>query len=139
MKVKTLRQCEHFHTTASEFYDLMMISKKHAAFSGAPAKISTKVGGNFSVYDGYAEGTHLELFKGRKIKQTWRASDWPAKHFSTVTFTFRKPDEGGCTVDFIQEGIPQGQFNAISEGWSEFYWEPIRAFLARKKDEEDRN
>jgi activator of HSP90 ATPase len=138
MKLKTIRHSIHFHSTAGEIYELLMISKRHAAFSGSPAKISVKVGGPFTAYDGYIEGTNLELFKGKKIVQSWRTTEWPKGHFSTVTWTFRKPDEGGVTMDFLQEGVPLEFFSKIEEGWHEHYWEPMKAYLARLRDEEDR-
>ena len=95
------RQSVHFDATPSQIYELLMISKKHAAFSGEPAKISTKVGGNFTAYGDYIEGKNIELFKGKKIVQSWRTSEWPKGHYSRATWTFRLPAEGGCTMDFI--------------------------------------
>src|SRR5258708_1115689 len=110
VKIKTLRHSVHFDASPSEIYEMLMISKKHAAFSKSPAKISSKVGGHFGAYEGYAEGKNLELFKGRKIVQLWRSSDWPRGHYSTATWTFRLPDGGGCTMDFVQEGVPAADF-----------------------------
>ena len=133
VKVKTIRQSVHFDATPSEIYELLMISKKHAAFSGEPAKISTKVGGNFTAYGDYIEGRQIELFKGKKIVQSWRTSEWPKGHYSTATWTFRLPAEGGCTMDFIQEGVPLEHFVAISEGWKEHYWDLMAQYLEAEK------
>jgi uncharacterized protein YndB with AHSA1/START domain len=58
-------------------YDALMSSRHHAKFTGAPASISKKEGGSFSVFGDYATGNNLELIPGKKIVQTWRADNWP--------------------------------------------------------------
>jgi hypothetical protein len=50
-----------------------MDSRKHRAFTGAPAKISRKPGGAFSCYGGHLTGVTLETVKGKLIVQAWRA------------------------------------------------------------------
>jgi len=71
-----------------------MDSRKHARFTGGSARISRKVGGKFSVHDGYAEGRNLELIPDMKIVQTWRASDWPEGLYSNVTFELNETKIG---------------------------------------------
>ena len=137
MKSKTLRQSVFFKATPAQICELLLISKKHSAFTGSPAKISTKVGGPFTAFDGHIEGTHVEIFKGRKIVQRWRTVNWPKGHYSTATWTFRSPDGGGCTMDFVQEGVPLEHFNSISQGWEEKYWEPMAAYFKEHDDDED--
>ena len=75
--------------SAQEIYDALMDSKKNSLFTNGKASISKKVGGKFSAYDGYATGKNLELVEGKKIVQTWRASDWKESDVdSIVTFSF---------------------------------------------------
>ena len=75
MKTRTIRQTVAFKATPHEVFEALMDSKKHSEFTGGKAKISRNVSGKFTAYDGYAEGTNLELVKDKKIVQTWRASD----------------------------------------------------------------
>ncbi len=86
MKTKTIRQKVTFKASAHDVYEALMDAKKHARFTGGPAKIGRKVGGTFSVYDDYVTEKNLELVLDKKIVQTWRASDWEEGHFSTVVF-----------------------------------------------------
>jgi len=67
-----------------------MDSGKHAQFTGGEAKISRKVGGKFTAFDGYSEGVNIELVADKKIVQTWRASDWPDGQYSQVTFSLKE-------------------------------------------------
>jgi len=129
MKTKNIRQSVQFKAAPLAVYEAMMDVKKHARFTGASAKISRKVGGGFSAYDGYCEGKNLELKAGKTIVQSWRSSDWPEGHFSTVTFEMAK-NSRGTQLRFSQTGIPESQVIAIREGWKEFYWKPMKKMFA---------
>jgi activator of HSP90 ATPase len=74
---KTITQKVVFKNTSSkELYDLYMNEKKHSEVIGGSAKITTKIGANFSAYDNYITGKNLHLLKDTIIVQTWRGSDW---------------------------------------------------------------
>jgi uncharacterized protein YndB with AHSA1/START domain len=76
METKTVKQSVTIKVSPHDVYEALMDSRKHAQFTGDKASISRKVGGKFSVFDGYSEGTNLELIQDTKIVQAWRASDW---------------------------------------------------------------
>ena len=128
MKTSAMKQTITFKTTPHEVFECLMDSKKHEEFSGDPAEINRKVGGTFSAYGGYCYGRNLELVKDKKIVQTWRATDWPEGHFSTVSFTFARVKDG-TKMTFTQKGIPPGELNSIKEGWNDFYWKPMKKTL----------
>lgn len=126
--MKSFRQKISFRASAHDVYEALMDSKRHAKFTGSRAVISRKVGGTFSVYDGYAVGHHRELIPDKKIVQTWRAADWPEGIFSEVIFQIIAT-KSGCTLSFSQKGIPKGNFSSIKQGWIEFYWNPMKELL----------
>jgi len=130
MKTKTIRQSVTFKASPKTIYEMLMDSRKHAAFTGSKAKISRKVGGKFTAYDDYISGTNLELVPNKKIVQSWRGNDWPEGHFSQATFAF-KAVKGGTRLTFIQTGVPAEQYEGIKKGWIEFYWEPMKAVLGK--------
>jgi hypothetical protein len=49
-----------------------MDSKRHAAFTGAPAKIDPRVGGGFAAWGPHIRGVNVELIKNKRIVQAWR-------------------------------------------------------------------
>ena len=132
MKTKTIRQSVTLKTTPHEVYEALMDSRKHARVIGAKARISRKVGGRFSAYDGYIEGVNLNLVPDKKIVQSWRGSDWPKGHYSRATFSLKKV-KNGTHLTFTQSGVPDQYYNDISQGWRDYYWKPMKEMLTKKK------
>ena len=130
MKNKTIRQTISFHASAHDVYELLMDEKKHALFTGGSARISRDVGGAFVTNDGYSDGKNVELVPDAKIVQTWRSSDWPDDHYSALTVTL-PPAPSGTNLSFVQTGVPDDQYEEISQGWYDYYWNPMKAALKK--------
>jgi activator of HSP90 ATPase len=130
VKTKTIRQTVTFKASPHDVYEALMDSWKHSEFTGGKASISRKVGGKFTAYDGYAEGTNLELVKDKKIIQTWRADDWQEGHYSNVTFELEIV-KGGTKLKFTQTGVPEDQYDSIRQGWVEYYWDNMKKMLEK--------
>jgi activator of HSP90 ATPase len=130
METKNIKQSVTIKASPHDVYEALMDSKKHSQFTGGKAMISRKVGEKFSAFDGYSEGTNLELVPDKKIVQSWRASDWPEGHYSTATFSLKEFD-GGTHLNFTQTGVPDEQCPDISQGWRDYYWTPMKAMLEK--------
>jgi len=130
METKTIRQSVILKASPHDVYEALMDSKKHAKFTGGKASISREVGGKFSAFDNYSEGVNLELVADKKIVQSWRAEDWPEGHYSKATFSLNKV-EGGTRLTFTQSGVPKEQFEDVSQGWKDYYWEPMKEMLGK--------
>jgi activator of HSP90 ATPase len=130
MKTVTIRQSAKFKASPHEVYEALMDSRKHSKFTDAKAGISRRIGGKFTAYDGYIEGVNLELVPDEKIVQSWRGSDWPEGHYSKATFTMRQV-EGGTRLTFTQTGVPENQYESISQGWRDYYWKPMKEMLEK--------
>jgi activator of HSP90 ATPase len=113
MKTKTIKQKVSFKTSPHDVYDALMGSKKHSIFSKEEAKISRKVGGKFSVFDGYATGKNIELIPGEKIVQAWHASDWETNVISTVTFELHQT-KNGTQLIFTHGVVPVEHSTSIA-------------------------
>lgn len=123
-----IKKTIYFDATPHEVFEALMDEKKHAEFTGSGAEIDRKVGGEFSVWDGYATGVTKELIPDKIIVQTWRASDWPDGVESIVKFEFTE-ENGKTKLDFTQTGIPEDQIDEITDGWESFYWRPMKEYL----------
>jgi uncharacterized protein YndB with AHSA1/START domain len=134
MKTKTIRQSVFLPGTPLEVYRALTTSKGHSGFSGAPARISPKVGTTFVVWGGYIHGKNLELVPGKRIVQSWRPSEetWPLDYFSTVSFLLA-PEKGGTRLTFEHSGVLPDHAGHLSSGWKESYWVPLATYLAKGK------
>ncbi|MBI3573023.1 MAG: SRPBCC domain-containing protein [Candidatus Kerfeldbacteria bacterium] len=125
----TIKQSVTIKASPKEVYEALLDSKKHSLITGDTAKMSRTVGGSWSAFGGYATGKNLELVPNKKIVQTWRASDWPAGHESTATFSLAKTKDGTKIV-FTHVHVPANQIRSIAGGWQEYYWEPLKRFFS---------
>ena len=125
-----IQQTVTFQASPHDVYEALMDSAKHAAFTGEAAEISREVGGAYSAYGGYITGKNLELLPDQKIVQSWRAVDWPAGKFSTVTFLLL-PIPGGTRLNFTHVDVPDGTEEEFTQGWIDNYWKPMKAMLEK--------
>ena len=130
MKVKSIRQTVVLPGTPQQVYDALMTTGGHTGFTGARARISSKVRGAFMAWDGYIHGTNLQLIPGKKIVQTWRPTDrtWPKRYFSKVRFELKKVSRG-TRLRFTHSGVPVEHVAHLTQGWKDSYWKPLRAYL----------
>jgi activator of HSP90 ATPase len=127
-----IHQVVNFSVTPHEVYEALMDSKKHASFTHAVANISRNIGGEYTAYDGYISGKNLELIPDRLIRQSWRAVDWEAGVYSTVTFELSAVP-AGSRLDFTHSDVPDGTEAEFTQGWIDNYWNPMQVFFTKKK------
>ncbi len=128
MKTRTIRQQVTLPARPHEVYEALLDERKHAAFTGTETRISRRVGGRFATGDGYIDGVNLALEPDRRIVQSWRGSDWPAGHYARTTFLLT-PVQSGTRLSFTQRGVPAEFAEDISQGWRDYYWQPLKAWL----------
>jgi activator of HSP90 ATPase len=128
MAVKNLRQIVTINAAPRAVYTALIDPKEHARFTGAAAKSVAKPGGRFSRWDGSLEGFVVYLEKDRRIVLAWRSTGWPEGHYSIADFLLTKV-KGGTRIEFSQFGIPASDFADISDGWRQYYTEPLRTYF----------
>ena len=114
-------------STPHEIYEVFMDTKKHSMFTESKAKVSREVGGSFSIFEGALSGKNVELIQDKKIVQTWRSEgeNWPKGYYSTITLVL-EPVDNGTLIKFTHIDIPEGAYESVKEGWSKYYWEPLK-------------
>jgi activator of HSP90 ATPase len=130
MKTGSIEQTVVFDAEPQAVYEMLMDAHKHAAFTGSEVEMSNEIGGKFVAFGGYVHGSNLELQPGKRIVQKWHFDEdgWPEDHYSTCVFEFEV--EGDKTkLHFTQTDIPVHKIEALTSGWYEYYWEPIKADL----------
>ncbi len=131
MKASTIRQKTLISATPDEVYEAFIDAKKHSAFNGSKATDDPRVGGKFTAWDGYISGKNLELEKGKRIVQEWMTTEWPEGFPpSRLELTFKKTDKG-TEIRMVHSGIPSEKADDIKQGWTDFYWKPLKEYFKK--------
>jgi len=126
---RSLHQEVQLAATASRIETALLDSKQFAAFTGLAATIDPHEGGAFSLFGGLIVGRNIELVSGQRIVQAWRPTHWDPGVYSLAKFEFR-PSGSGTLVVLDHTGFPAGDFDHLSAGWHEHYWEPLKKLFS---------
>ncbi len=127
--MKTIKQTILLNASAQDIYDLLINARKLTKITGGKATNTPKVGGKFTAYDDYIIGTNQELIPGKKIVQEWTCQDFPPNHFTDVMIELKEKSDKQTELTLTQSNVPDDFYEDISEGWNQFYWEPIKDYL----------
>jgi len=113
-------------------YSALLNPKQHAAFTGAAVTGKAKVGAEFTAWDGYITGRHLQLEKGRLIVQEWSTSEWPAGYEPSILVWTFKPKRNGTEVTLLHTQVPAEQAADYADGWREHYFTPMTGYFSTR-------
>jgi uncharacterized protein YndB with AHSA1/START domain len=132
MSTDTIEISRILPATPERIYDAWLDAAEHTAMTGSPATIeSAVVGGRFTAWDGYIDGSCLALEPGVRILQSWRSDDFPAGALDSLLEIKLEPAPGGARVTLRHSDLPEGQGPALLEGWEEFYFEPMERYFGK--------
>jgi activator of HSP90 ATPase len=115
-----------------QVYEAYVDPKKHSEFTGSEATGKPVVGGKFTAWDGYISGKFLELEEGKRLVQEWTSTDFPEDALpSKLELTFREVPKG-TEIVMVHSNVPKDQEDETAEGWTEFYWEPLKQYFKKK-------
>jgi len=113
-----------------QVYDAYVDPEKHSEFTGSEATGKPVIGGKFTAWDEYISGKFLELEDGKRVVQEWTTTDWiegyPA---SKLELTFTAVPKG-TEICMVHSNVPKEQKDEIAEGWTEFYWIPLKDYFS---------
>ena len=100
--------------------------------TAAPAKISSKEGGDYSAHGGYITGRNVKLIKDKLIVQTWRTQEWNADDVDSTFIIYLEPKGNDVVLHAIHANVPDKNADDLDKGWYTWYWEPWKKYLAGK-------
>jgi uncharacterized protein YndB with AHSA1/START domain len=113
-----------------EVYAAWLDSRAHSKMTGAKAKVSDNVGGDFEAWDGYISGTNLELEPGRRIVQAWRTVEFADDEEDSRLEIILAPVKGGTKLTIKHSKLPaHGQ--QYKQGWVDSYFDPMQAYFGK--------
>lgn len=132
MKGSSIRMSAVIPADARVVYDSWLSGKGHAAMTGSPATGSARVGAKFTAWEGYISGKNIECVPHSLVVQAWRTTDFPAEAPDSRLEVHLAPAKGGTTVTLVHSGIPTGQSAGYRQGWSEYYFGPMKEYFSKK-------
>jgi activator of HSP90 ATPase len=118
-------------TTPNKIYRGWLSTKGHTAMTGSAARVSRKIGGRFTAWDGYIFGRTLELEPDQHIVQAWRTSEFPAEAPDSRLEVFLEKVKNGTRVTLTHIGLPSGSAAAYKQGWKDFYFTPMKKYFEK--------
>jgi activator of HSP90 ATPase len=130
---RTIQQTVTLPAPAGELYRMYLDPRRHAAFTGAPVKISATPGSPFRAFGGALSGKMLFTKPGRMIVQTWRSANFgPDDLDSTLILTFW-PAGQSARIHLVHANVADRDVRGVTQGWRTYYWKPWRAYLTKGK------
>jgi activator of HSP90 ATPase len=116
-----------------QVYEAYVDPKKHSEFTASKATGKPVVGGKFTAWDGYISGKFLELEEGKRVVQEWMSTDFSEGYLpSKLELTFCAVPKG-TEITMVHSNVPKDQEDETSEGWIEFYWEPMKKYFKKEQ------
>lgn len=112
-------------------YEAWLDSKKHGDMTGGDASIDGRVGGLFSAWGDYIEGTTRELVANQRIVQEWRTSEFPPNAPDSSVEIRLEAVGGSCKLTLKHTGLPSGDGPKYKQGWEDYYFKPMKEYFAR--------
>ena len=108
-------------------------SKEHSAFTGGEAKVTSRVGGKFTAWDGYIQGRTVELEPCHRIIQAWRTTDFPDDAPDSILEITIEELQQGSKLTLIHKNLPEAQVQEYKQGWKDHYFSPMKDYFLKKK------
>lgn len=127
--MESLKMSVTLPVKADKLYKAWLTSKEHAAFTGGAAKVSSKVGGKFTAWDGYISGKNTELKANKKIVQTWRTSEFPEDAPDSILEIDFEEKNGKTKLNLYHYNLQKGDAKKYRDGWRDYYFEPMKQYF----------
>ena len=118
------------HTTAENIYTTWLNSEGHTNMTGGVASISDKIGAKFTAWDGYIEGTNIELESNKRILQSWRTSEFEEHEEDSQVEILLNEIDGRTELTLIHTNVPQSG-KQYKEGWNNHYFQPMKVYFSQ--------
>lgn len=128
--MKTIRQTYHLRGPADVVWAALVEPKQIAIWSGAPARMSAKVGSRFSLWGGDIHGKNIAVTPKQKLVQEWFGGAWGSP--SIVSFTLSS-EKGKTKLRLVHTSVPTAEVNDFADGWKLYYLGPLQAHVERQR------
>ncbi len=121
--MKTIRLKWKIKANPERVWKLLTQTSSIKKWTGAPAKMSLKPNGDFSLWNHEIFGKNIEIEPLRKLVQHWKLENW--KSHSLVTIELM-PSTNATLIRLCHEEVPEKDRKSIIEGWELYYFGPLK-------------
>lgn len=98
-------------------------------WSGGEAVLENKVGGRFSMFDGWVNGAVTKT-GADELAYTWLTTDQPEGSKPTEVHYVLKKHDGGTKVILHHTGFAtEEEMKDHRSGWADFFFDPLEDFI----------
>ena len=131
-EVTTIKQKVTIPASPKEVYEAYVDPKKQEEFTDSKATGKPKVGGKYTSWDGYIFGKFLVLEEGRRVVQEWTTTDWEDGYDASKLELIFCQVPKGTEIVMVHSNVPKAQADEIEQGWTEFYWNPLKEYFSKQ-------
>jgi uncharacterized protein YndB with AHSA1/START domain len=126
-KTTTVVQHVFFAATPEQVFDAFVEPTLLASIIGGECTGAARAGENFTSWNGYVKGKHLELVRGERVVQEWSTTEWPRGAEPSRLELQLVGTGGGTELTMTHSKLPTEHAENIRQGWIDYYWTPMRA------------
>ncbi len=129
MATESIRVSATIPASPQQIYGAWLDGAKHTKMTGGAATGEPRVGAKHSSWDGYIFGETLELDDGRRVVQSWRATDFPEDAGDSRVVVHLEPEGDGTRLTIEHTDLPEGSGDRFTTGWDDFYFKPMKKYF----------
>ena len=126
--MKTIKQTYHIKAPVDKVWQALVDPKIIDKWGGGPAKMSDKIGFEFSLWGGDIHGKNTEVVPNKKLVQEWFGGKWDKPSIATFELSFKNDQ---TTVEFAQVDVPDSEYSDIEQGWRDYYLGSLKDLLEK--------
>ena len=123
----TIVQHVFIQATPEQVFDAYVQPAVAASVIGGECTGDAQAGADFTQWNGYILGKHLELVRGERVVQEWTTTEWPKGAPPSRVELQLSGTGGGTELTMTHSSVPSEQAEDYRQGWIDYYWTPMRA------------
>jgi len=132
---ETIRFTIDLPVSPERVYRAWLDGYEHSRFTGSPAKIDARVGGEYTAFNGYVSGKTLMMTPYDRIVQTWRTTDVNQGIPDMQIELVLEPTCLGALLTLTHSGVPDGKSADYLKSWEERYFRPLVKYFEEQVGE----
>ena len=127
--MKQINKIYSINAAINEVWEALTNAELINQWHAGPAEFDLREGGTFSLWGGDIHGTNTKVVPNDLLEQDWYSGQ-PESCYK-VSFKLSEKD-GNTTVELLHKNVPEEEFEDFSDGWQEYYFDPIKQLLENR-------